>query len=433
MIPSSAPNGSSSSIAGRPVSTVRRNAARCRMPPDSCHGQARANSPRPKRSSSGSARRRASSRGTPASSSPSVVLSSTRRQGSRPSRCGMKAQAPSRSSRGSPSMQHLAGVGSSRPARMWKRVLLPQPLGPRMATSSPGSATRSTPSRATTSLPVGSRDTSCEAAHLEPRAGAHRGPPRVGGRTPRHREPLDQRDEAEQQQRQRGRHEHGAEDEIGAEGVLRRRHVDAEPLLGADELGDRGGHVGVRHGHLEAREELRQRARQPHAPEQLPLRRAHGAQQADGVAVGRREALHEPHGDGEEGEEGDEADLGALAEAEPDDHERREGDDRQGLRGDDQRVDGAPRRGPGVDRRWPRRRRRRSPRRGRGSPPGSWSPSPARGSSGRPTSTPAPGAAPGSMVSDVSSRRTARSHTTTSSTTTSTGGHSLRRRETIRL
>ena len=222
---------------------------------------------------------------------------------------------------------------------MWKRVLLPQPLGPRMATSSPGSATRSTPSRATTGSPSAPSNvlprprTSSRAPVLTrgPRASA-------GGR-----HGIASRstsvDEAEQEQRQRGRHQHGAEDEIGAEGVLGRRHVDAEPLLGADELRDRGGHVGVRHGDLEAGEELRQRARQPHAPEQLPLGRAHGAQQADGVAVGRREALHEADGDGEEGEEGDEADLRALAEAEPDDHERREGDDRQRLRGDDQRVD----------------------------------------------------------------------------------------------
>ena len=58
-MPSSAPNGSSSSIAGLPSRTVRRNAARWRMPPESCHGHARSNPARPKRSSSGRARSRA--------------------------------------------------------------------------------------------------------------------------------------------------------------------------------------------------------------------------------------------------------------------------------------------------------------------------------------------------------------------------------------
>ena len=60
VIESSAPNGSSSSSTGRPGSSVRRNATRWRMPPDSSAGRARSNSASPKRSNSGSARRRAS-------------------------------------------------------------------------------------------------------------------------------------------------------------------------------------------------------------------------------------------------------------------------------------------------------------------------------------------------------------------------------------
>ena len=108
VMPSSEPNGSSSSIAGLPRRIVRRNAARCRMPPESCHGHDRVNSPSPNRSSSGSARARASPRATPASSSPIVTLSIVLRHGSRPSRCGMNAQAPRRSAQRAVVDQHLA-------------------------------------------------------------------------------------------------------------------------------------------------------------------------------------------------------------------------------------------------------------------------------------------------------------------------------------
>ena len=74
VIESSAPNGSSRSSTGRPGRSVRRNATRWRIPPDSSAGRARSNSARPKRSNSGSARRRASARGTPWHSSASAAF-----------------------------------------------------------------------------------------------------------------------------------------------------------------------------------------------------------------------------------------------------------------------------------------------------------------------------------------------------------------------
>ena len=89
VIESSAPNGSSRSSTWRPGRRVRRNATRCRMPPDSSAGRASSNSARPKRSNSGSARRRASERGTPSHSSASAALASASRHGSSRSRWGM--------------------------------------------------------------------------------------------------------------------------------------------------------------------------------------------------------------------------------------------------------------------------------------------------------------------------------------------------------
>ena len=49
-----------------------------------------------------------------------------------------------------PSTATVPEVGRSRPPSIWSRVDLPEPLVPTMATNSPSSTVRSTPSRAFT-------------------------------------------------------------------------------------------------------------------------------------------------------------------------------------------------------------------------------------------------------------------------------------------
>jgi hypothetical protein len=126
-----APKGSSSSSTGLPASSVRRNATRWRMPPDSLRGGVSVKPTRPKRSNSGSACVRASPRAAPASSRARPALSSAERQGSSRSRWGISAQR----SRPAPSIVPASGCTS--PASSVSSVDLPQPLGPMMPSASP--------------------------------------------------------------------------------------------------------------------------------------------------------------------------------------------------------------------------------------------------------------------------------------------------------
>ncbi len=95
MIASSAPNGSSSSSTGLSASSVRRNATRWRIPPDSFAGRSCSAPARPSRANSGAARRRASRRGTPG------VLERERRvvECGPPRQAGSRAAASARSAR----------------------------------------------------------------------------------------------------------------------------------------------------------------------------------------------------------------------------------------------------------------------------------------------------------------------------------------------
>ena len=138
MIPSSAPNGSSSSIAGLPSRTVRRNAARWRMPPDSCHGHASLEAAEPEALEQRRARVRARGRATHAGElepDRDVVdrpPPGQQRVALRHERAGAEAT-PAR-----PSIRTSPASSRSSPARIWNSVLLPAPLGPISATNSPG-------------------------------------------------------------------------------------------------------------------------------------------------------------------------------------------------------------------------------------------------------------------------------------------------------
>ena len=151
VIASSAPNGSSRSRTGFSASSVRANATRWRMPPESSQERACSNPSRPSSAKSSAARARASRRSTPAFSSGSEALPRASRQGMRRSDCGMSAHRSSRPfSSPAPPTETAPRSGLSRPATMRSSVDFPHPLRPTSPTVSPAPAPNVTPSSATT-------------------------------------------------------------------------------------------------------------------------------------------------------------------------------------------------------------------------------------------------------------------------------------------
>src|SRR5689334_20690409 len=142
VIASSEANGSSSASTGLPANSVRRNATRWRIPPDSSAGRDRSNPVRPKRSSHGWAAARAWSRRIPLARSASAALSTAVSHGSNRSRWGINAAGAAAT---------VPASGVCRPQISSSSVDLPQPLGPTTATISPAPADIETPSSAATS------------------------------------------------------------------------------------------------------------------------------------------------------------------------------------------------------------------------------------------------------------------------------------------
>ncbi len=141
MSASSAPNGSSRHSTGRPASSVRRNATRWRIPPESSPGRARSNPVRPNASKCSCAAARASRLEAPEARSASPALSSALSHGSSPSRWGIRAAFGARIVPASGSVSRHTSSSS---------VDLPHPLGPTTATVSFALARNVTPSSATT-------------------------------------------------------------------------------------------------------------------------------------------------------------------------------------------------------------------------------------------------------------------------------------------
>ena len=139
---SSAPNGSSRHSTGRPASSVRRNATRWRIPPESSAGRARSKPSSPNAAKCSCAAARAAFLEVPPARSASPALSSARSQGSSPSRCGISAAGGEVT---------LPASGSESPQISSSSVDLPHPLGPTTATVSFAAARRLTSSSATTS------------------------------------------------------------------------------------------------------------------------------------------------------------------------------------------------------------------------------------------------------------------------------------------
>ena len=144
---SSAPVGSSASSRIRSPTTARAMATRCCSPPESASGNRPASSRSPSRSSVCRAFRRAVRRSTPSSSSgsetfssavrPSIMFSCWNTYPMRRLRRRARAATPT-DARSTPSTRTRPEVGLSSPPASPSRVVLPDPLGPMTATSSPG-------------------------------------------------------------------------------------------------------------------------------------------------------------------------------------------------------------------------------------------------------------------------------------------------------
>ena len=155
---------------------------------------------------------------------------------------------------------------------------------------------------------------------------------------PAHRDPLDERD------REVERDAEDAGDEDRRPGRLeveeRGRALDLDPERGeraaevlADDRADHREHAR----HLQRGEEVRERGRDAHTSEDLTVARCVRVHQLDRRRPHRGEALEHVHEHREEAEHGGDRDLRALVDPEPGDRDRREGDDRHGVRGDEVR------------------------------------------------------------------------------------------------
>src|SRR5581483_6369328 len=74
--------------------------------------------------------------------------------------------------------------------------------------------------------------------------------------SPAHQQTLEQANRQEQEQREPGRHEDRREDEVGAEGVLRQQHVDAQALARAGPFAEDGADNRVGDPDAQAGEEI---------------------------------------------------------------------------------------------------------------------------------------------------------------------------------
>src|SRR4029453_8682104 len=156
------PVGSSAqTIAGR-AARARAMVTRCCSPPDSSLGRWPVRWPSPTRSSMRTAAALARRAGTPLSSSGSSTFSAAVNTGMRLKAWKTKPMevarwavrlASERANRSWPATSTRPPSMSSSPDRQFNRVVLPEPLGPMTATSSPRRTFRSSPARASTSMP----------------------------------------------------------------------------------------------------------------------------------------------------------------------------------------------------------------------------------------------------------------------------------------
>src|SRR5581483_9184862 len=143
---SSADSGSSiSRIAGRTAS-ARAMPTRWRMPPESCFGQALRKSVSPVRFSASSIRARRSGCVSVACSNGNSTLPSTVHQGSSAKSWNTKVSGLRLPDGAAPRHSAAPELGRKRPPRIESSVLLPQPEGPTIATTSPAPTVNDTSS-----------------------------------------------------------------------------------------------------------------------------------------------------------------------------------------------------------------------------------------------------------------------------------------------
>ena len=136
--------------------------------------------------------------------------------------------------------------------------------------------------------------------------------------------------------------QHRGEDQVGPEAVLRQLHPDPEAAGGPDVLAEDRADDRVDHADPQAGEEGRQGRRPAQAPERLGRCRAHRPHQVHRRGLDAPEPVEQHDGHREERHEHDDDDLRQQAEPEPDHEQRGDGDDRDGLARDEQRLDRAP-------------------------------------------------------------------------------------------
>ena len=172
---SSAANGSSIMMKSGFSTSARAIATRCFMPPESWCGRWRANFVSRTRSSSRSTRASRSARGTPFTDRPKPTLSRTDSHGNSECSWNTITTPGSGPATGLPSNAMRPEESGSSPAISSSSVLLPQPLGPRMATNSPCCTVRSTSFSAVTDRPPGEVQTlpTCWQASVFMATGCH--------------------------------------------------------------------------------------------------------------------------------------------------------------------------------------------------------------------------------------------------------------------
>ncbi len=146
--------GSSSTMRSGSGTSASANLRRCCSPPEHAWTRRRAIGPRPARSTTSVTRSR-----RPCSTAIACTVSSTVKSPSRPPVCITALTRPAATARpgASPYTSTVPALGVVSPRSRSTVVVLPAPLGPRKATISPGSTTRSTASTAVTDVPSGRR------------------------------------------------------------------------------------------------------------------------------------------------------------------------------------------------------------------------------------------------------------------------------------
>ncbi len=155
---------------------------------------------------------------------------------------------------------------------------------------------------------------------------------------PRHREPLGEVHEVEQDRAQHAKQHDRGEHPCGLEHALGGEDGVAQPHLRGHELAGDGADERERDRDLHAREHGGQRGRKADLPQHLERRGAHRLGEIEDVRVDRAQPEHGIDDDREQRDQHGDRHLGARARPHPDDEKRGQGDLRNGVERDQERV-----------------------------------------------------------------------------------------------